>query len=88
MRRIMMRLILSFLVTLEEENGGFRQIFMGMEALIWEEKRDVISGLIQLKIIINTVSSGLIFTSCKLNEETIKNHLSPSCSLCLIVLNR
>ena len=65
MRRIMMRLILSFLVILEEKNGGFRQTFTVMEALIWEEKRDLIYGLIQLKIIINIVFSGLILTSCK-----------------------
>lgn len=72
MRRTMMRSILSFLVILEEKNGGFRQTFTEMGALIWEEKRDTISGLIQLKITINTASSGLNHTSCKFDTITSK----------------
>jgi hypothetical protein len=60
-----MKSILSSWVTSEAKIGGFRPIFMVMEALALAEKRDTISGLIPQKISISTAFSGLILRSCK-----------------------
>lgn len=54
--------------TSEAKTGGFRRMFMEMEAQVLVEKRDMACGLILLRISITTAFSGLRIRSCK--QET------------------
>ena len=62
---------LSFWETLEEKGGGFRLMFMEMEAQVEGEKRDTICGLTPPESSTVTASFGPATTSCEFpNSKT------------------
>ena len=71
------RSTMSFWGTLEAKTGGFRPMFMVMEASILVERKDMAYGLILLRISISTIFFGQILRSCMYDAI----YLNPTCHI-------